>query len=246
MVANNSGKNVTRLALPFALLVFILLLAVAAGSISRTNDLIFSHEILERRNNVLHEMDRLDESLQSAREAHLHFILTPEKEDLVNFDAAVAETWARLDRVSVMTKDDNGYPERMEQLRGLIRLEFRQFADNMRTTHTLLIFHTPDADANSNRVRAAMQKLKDDQEEILRVGDEAARTRARRVEFSISLLVGGFSVLVTALLLLVLLESRKLRIPGQFGQTQLETSLQLTQPESAAAAAAGDGKSKSS
>jgi GAF domain-containing protein len=48
-------------------------------------------------------MDGVEDGLQDAREAALHYVLTPEKEDLVTFEEAVAQTWARLDRISNMT-----------------------------------------------------------------------------------------------------------------------------------------------
>jgi hypothetical protein len=93
---------------------------------------------------------------------------------------------------------------------------------------------------------AAMQKLKDDEKEILRARSEAAQARARDVARSVSLVVSGCSVLVPALILLLILESRKLRIAGQNAsgaQIRLEGPVQQLQPERAAAAAAGDEKS---
>jgi CHASE3 domain sensor protein len=250
MSVSNNRKNVLSSALPFAVLVLVLLVAMAAGSIAvggilRNRDLSTSQEWVEHTHLVLHDMDELEDSLQDAREAALHYVLTPEKEDLINFQKAVVETWIRLERISDMTRDDKGYPERIEQLRGLIEKEFQQSQDYMRTTHTLLLFHSPAADANSDRVRAAMQKLKKDEEEILRIRGEAARARARDVASSVSLVVGCFSVLVAALILLLVLEFQKLRIAGQNAsgaQTRLEGSLQQLQPGRVAAAAAGDEK----
>jgi len=95
-------------------------------------------------------------------------------------------------------------------------------------------------------VRAAMQRLKDDEEAILRVRSEAARVRARDVARGASLVVGGFSVLVAVLILLTILESRKLfaQQTAPNTQTRLEEPLQQLQAERAAAAAAGDGKNK--
>ena len=246
MVASNDRKN----ALPFAFLVVVVLVAIVAvrlsvGVISRSGDLYTSQELLEHTHLVLHEVAEAEDSLQDAREAALHYVLTPEQEDLINFDEAVRKTWVRLERISALTQDDKGYPERIEQLRGLIEKEFRQSEDNMRTKHTLLLFHSPEADANRDHVRAAMQKLKADEEEVLRERSEVARARAIEVERSISVVVGGFTSLVAALVLLLMRESKKLRIAGQNGsgaQSRLGGPLQQLQPESAAAAAAGDEK----
>lgn len=236
MAASNDGKNAVsnaldaRKVLPFSLLLILLLVALAVSSISRNNDLLRSQELVERSHRVLHEVDRAEDSLQEAREAHLHYINTPEEEDLINFNGAVAETWTHLDRISQMTMEDQGYPERMEQLRSLVKAEFQQESDNMRTTHTLLIYHSPATDARRDRVRAALQKLKDDEEKNLRARNDEGRVRALGVERSVFLLIGGFSVLVAVLLLLAIRESRKRRSAGP-----------LQQPAESMAAA-GDGK----
>jgi len=251
MVVSNNRKNGLSRAIPFAFIVLALLITIAVGrmalgGISRTSDLLTSQEWVNHTNLVLHEMDEAENSLQDAREAELHYILTPEQEDLIDFQNAEMKTWLRVERISDMTRDDEGYPERIEQLRGLVKAEFQQYSNNMRTTHTLLIFHSPAADANRDRVRAAMQKLKDDEKAILRVRSEAARVRAHDVARGASLIVGGFSVLVAVLILLMILESSKLfaqqNAPNT--QTRLEGPLQQLQPESAATMAAGDGKNK--
>lgn len=233
MVANNNRKNGLSRALPFAFLVLALVVAMAVGrmalgSISGNSDLLTSQEWVNHTHLVLHEIDEAEDSLQDAREAALHYILTPEQEDLINFDEAVKKTWVRLARITDLTADEKGFPERMAQLRGLIEKEFQQSSNNMRTKHTLLIFHSPEADANRDHVRAAMQKLKHDEEEILRVRKEAARDRAHDVSRSGFLVVGGFSVLVAVLILLVILESRKLFAEQNAPNTQsrLEESLQ--------------------
>jgi diguanylate cyclase (GGDEF)-like protein len=238
---NSNGKNVfsgaldARKLLPFAfVLMLAFLVAMAFDSASRTRELLSSQEFVERTNSVLHEMDGVEDGLQDAREAALHYVLTPEKQDLVTFEDAVAQTWTRLDRIVQMTKDDKGYPQRIEQLRGWIKDELQQLRDNMRTTHTLLIFHTPDADRNRDRVRDGIQKFKDDEEELLRVRNEAARSRAHEVERSISVRIGGFSALMAVLFLLVIRESKKLRIAEQNAlnaQTRLEGSLVQLQVE---------------
>jgi len=244
-------KNELSRAIPFAFIVLALVVTmavgrVALGGISRNSDLLISQEWVNHTHLVLHEIDEAEDSLQDAREAALHYILTPEKEDLDNFDNAALKTWMRVERITDLTADEKGFPERMEQLRGLIEKEFRQSRDNMRTTKTLLIFHSPATDTNRDRVRAAMQKLKDDEEAILRVRSEAARVRARDVARGASLVVGGFSVLVAVLILLTILESRKLfaQQSAPNTQTRLEGPLQQLQAERAAAAAAGDGKNK--
>ena len=40
----------------------------------------------------------------------LHYMLTPEKQDLDTFDDSVAQNWARLARVEDLTKDDPAHP----------------------------------------------------------------------------------------------------------------------------------------
>ena len=244
-------KNGLSRAIPFAFIVLALLVTmavgrVALGGISRNSDLLTSQEWVNHTHLVLQEIDEAEDSLQDARQATLHYILTPEIEDLDNFQDAAMKTWMRVERITDLTADEKGFPERMEQLRGLIEKEFRQSRDNMRTTKTLLIFHSPATDTNRDRVRAAMQKLKHDEEESLRVRSEAARAQARDVARGASLVVGGFSVLVAVLIVLMILESRKLfaQQSAPNTQTRLEGPLQQLQAERAAAAAAGDGKNK--
>lgn len=237
----SGGKNVlssaldARKLLPFAfVLMLAFLVAMAWDSFSRTRELLSSQAFVERTNNVLHEMDGVEDGLQDAREAALHYVLTPEKEDLVTFEDGVAQTWTRLDRIANITKDERGYPEKLGQLRLWIKDELQQLRDNMRTTKTLLIFHSPDADRNRDRVRDAIQKFKDDEEALLRQRNEAARLRAREVERSVSVRIGGFSALMAVLFLLVIRESKKLRVAEQTAlnaQTRLEGSLQQLQIE---------------
>src|ERR1051326_8819532 len=192
-----SGALDARKLLPFAfILMLAFLVAMALDSMSRTRELLSSQEFVERTNNVLHEMDGVEDGLQDAREAALHYVLTPEKEDLITFDAAVAQTWTRLDRIAVLTKNHKGYQEKIEQLRGWIKDELRQLSDNMRTTKTLLIFHSKEADFNRDRVRDGIQKFKEDEEALLAQRNEAARARARAVESSVTVRIGGFSALM--------------------------------------------------
>jgi len=241
LFSSKNGQNVlssaldARKLLPFAfILMLAFLVAMALDSVSRTRELLSSQEFVERTNSVLHEMDGVEDGLQDAREAALHYVLTPEKEDLVAFDEAVAQTWSRLSEIERVTKNDKGYPEKIKQLRGYIKEELRQLSDNMRTTKTLLIFHSKEADFNRDRVRDGIQKFKDDEEALLAQRNEAARARARAVESSVTVRIGGFSALMAVLFLLVIRESKKLRIAEQtalHAQTSLEGSLQQLQSE---------------
>jgi CHASE3 domain sensor protein len=214
----NNGKNVlssalaARNTLPLVcVLMLVLLVAMALGSFSHTRELLRSQAEVERANGVVHEIDSLEDGLQDAREAALHYILTPEKEDLVAFEAAAAQSWVHLDRVAMRTKEDPGYPQRIEQLRGWIDDELRQYRDYMRTTHTLLVFHSAESDFKRDRVRAAIQKLKEDQEKLLRQSNDLASLRTHEVERSVSLLIGGFSGLMAVLFLLVTRSPKKVR-----------------------------------
>src|ERR1051326_3040710 len=236
-----NGRNVlssaldARKLLPFAFILMLLfLVAMALDSRSRTGELLSSQEFVERTNTVLHEMDGVEDGLQDAREAALHYVLTPEQEDLVTFDAAVAQTWTRLDRIAGLMKSDKNYSQKIEELRSFIRAELRQLSDNMRTTKTLLIFHSKEADFNRDRTRDAIQKFKDDEEALLSQRNEATKARAHTLEASVTWRILGFSVLMAVLFLLAIRESKKLRIAEQTAlnaQTKLEGSLQQLQVE---------------
>ena len=67
-------------------LLFAMAVAMAIVSISRNSDLLTSQEWVEHTHRVLHEMDEAEDSLQDAREAQLHYVLTPEEVDLINFE----------------------------------------------------------------------------------------------------------------------------------------------------------------
>ena len=117
----SSGKNVLSSALdagkllPFAfVLMLAFLVAMAWDSFSRTRELLSSQLFVERTNSVLHEMDGVEDGLQDAREAALHYVLTPEKEDLVAFDVAVEQTWTRLNNVAKESKDDPAMQARLQ------------------------------------------------------------------------------------------------------------------------------------
>ena len=79
------------------------LVALAWDGFSRTRELLNSQAYVEHTHQVLHEMEGIEDGLQDAREAWLHYILTPEKQDLDTFEGAVAKVWMQVDRVSYLT-----------------------------------------------------------------------------------------------------------------------------------------------
>jgi diguanylate cyclase (GGDEF)-like protein len=237
----SSGKSMLRSALdarkllPFAfVLMLAFLVAMAWDSFSRTRELLSSLAYVEHTHQVLYELDAIQDGLQDARRAWAHYILTPEKQDLDAFDEAVKQTWMRVDRVVFLTKDDAAQQERLKQLQIWIGEELQQLRDNLRVSKTLLIYHSPESDFKLDRVRNAILKFRDEQEAILAERNKAAQLRAQEVERSVSVRIGGFSALMAVLFLLVIRESKKLRIAEQsalHSQTKLEGSLQQLQSE---------------
>jgi diguanylate cyclase (GGDEF)-like protein len=150
------------------------------------------------------------------------------------FDEAVKQTWMRVDRVVFLTRDDSAQQERLKQLQLWIGEELQQLRDNLRVSKTLLIYHSPESDSKLDRVRNAILKFRDEQETILRERNQASQLRAQEVERSVAVRIGGFSILMAVLFLLVIRESKKLRIAEQaalHAQTKLEGSLQRLQVE---------------
>ncbi|HZI58027.1 MAG TPA: diguanylate cyclase, partial [Verrucomicrobiae bacterium] len=189
---------------------------------------------MEHTHQVLYEMDAIQDGLGDAREAWLHYVLTPEQQDLDTFAESSKQVWKHVARVEELTKDDPAQQERIKQLQVWITEELKQLGDNLRTNKTLLIYHSPATDFKQDRVRNAVQKFKDEQEIILRERNLAAQARAQEVERSVSVRVGVFSALMAVLFLLVIRESKKLRIAEQaalHSQTRLEGSLQQLQIE---------------
>jgi diguanylate cyclase (GGDEF)-like protein len=237
----SSSKNVLKSALdarkllPFAfILMLAFLVAMAWDSFSRTRELLSSQAYVEHTHQVLYELDAIQDGLGDAREAWLHYILTPEKQDLDAFDDSYKQIWKRVRGVEDLTKDDPATRDQIKQLEGSIAEELQQLRDNLRTNKTLLIYHSPATDFKQDRVRNAVQKFRSEQETILHERNLATQARAQEVERSVSVRVFGFSVLMAVLFLLVIRESKKLRVAEQsalHSQTRLEGSLQQLQIE---------------
>jgi diguanylate cyclase (GGDEF)-like protein len=240
-LSNNNGKNVlssaldARKLLPFAfVLMLAFLVAMAWDSFSRTRELLSSQAYVEHTHQVLYELDAIQDGLGDAREAWLHYVLTPEKQDLDAFDDSYKQIWKRVRGVEDLTKDDQATRDQIKQLEGSIAEELQQLRDNLRTNKTLLIYHTPATDFKQDRVRNSIQKFRAVQEELLRERNMATQARAQEVERSVSVRVGGFSLLMAVLFLLVIRDSKKLRIAEQaalHAQNKLEGSLQQLQLE---------------
>ncbi|HZS26707.1 MAG TPA: CHASE3 domain-containing protein [Candidatus Angelobacter sp.] len=201
-----------------AAIAFILILGfwgiLVWDSFSRTRELQSSQAYAQHTNQVLYELDGVQNALGDAREAWLHYILTPEKEDLAAFDDSAQQVWTRLARLEDLTRDDPTSDE-TKQLEGSIAEESQQMRDNLRTNKTLLIFHSPATDARQSRVRNAVQKLRAEQEAFLRERNLATQTRTEEMERSVSILVSLFSLLMAVLFVLIILESKKLLISRQ-------------------------------
>lgn len=224
-----------RKLLPFAFILMLAFLVVLAWEgFASTKELLNAQSYVEHTHEVLHEMDGVEDGLQDAREAWLHYVLTPEKLDLDNFEAAVEQIWSRLQGVESKIQDDPEAVQNIKQLRVWINDELLQLRANLRTQHTLLIFHSHDSDYRRDRVRDAIQKFKDDQERVLRQRNQAAQDRAQQITRSVLSRIGVFSLLMGVLFLLVLGESKKLRVAEQsalLAQTRLEGSLLQLQGE---------------
>jgi diguanylate cyclase (GGDEF)-like protein len=237
----SSGKNVLQSALdarkllPFAfILMLAFLVAMAWDSFSRTRELLSSQAYVDHTHQVLYELDAIQDGLGDAREAWLHYILTPEQQDLDTFAESSKQIWKRVARVEDLTRDDPAQMDKIRQLQVMITDELKQLSDNLRTNKTLLIYHSPATDFKQDRVRGAVEKFRAEQETILRERNLATQSRAREVERSVSVRVGIFSALMAVLFLLVIRESKKLRIAEQaalLSQNSLEGSLQQLQIE---------------
>lgn len=218
--------------LPFAFMLMLGFLVVMAwGGYSSTRELLDAQAYVQRTHEVLHEMDGVEDGIQDARESWLHYVLTPEKQDLVSFEDAEVRIWTQLDHVYNL---DAEHQEVIRNLRGLIKDELRQLRDDMRTQHTKLIYHSQESDEKRDRVRDAIQKFKDEEVRILRDRNQAAEERARQITRSTTIRIVAFSALMGVLFLLVMRDSKKLRVAEQkalFAQTRLEGSLLQLQSE---------------
>ncbi|HEX7286034.1 MAG TPA: diguanylate cyclase [Candidatus Angelobacter sp.] len=224
-----------RKLLPFAFILMLAFLVVMAwDGYASTRELLSAQGFVEHTHQVLHEMDGVEDGLQDAREAWLHYVLTPEKQDLVDFDAAVEQVVKRLYGVENKIQDDPAKLNYIKQLRVWINDELSQLRQYMRTQRTKLIYHSLETDEKRDRVRNAIQKFKDDQERLLRERNQAAQERARQITRNVLIRIGAFSALMGALFAVVMRESKKLRIAEQtalLAQNNLEGSLLQLQSE---------------
>jgi diguanylate cyclase (GGDEF)-like protein len=220
-----------RTLLPIAfILMLAFLVAMAWDGFASTGELLNAQAYVQHTHQVLHDMDGVEDGLQDAREAWLHYILTPEQQDRDNFSDAEVRIWTQMDHVALSAENQSS----IKQLRGLIEDELRQLRDDMRTQHTKLIYHSQESDEKRDRVRDAIQKFKDEQETILRERNQAAQVRAHQITRNVLLRILGFSALMGVLFMLVMRESKKLRIAEQtalLAQTRLEGSLLQLQSE---------------
>lgn len=222
----------TRTLLPVAfLLMLAFLVAMAWDGYSSSNELLAAQAYVQRTHQVLHEMDGMEDGLQDAREARLHYILTPEQQDLLDFEEAEVRVWTQMDRVTQM---DPEHKASLNDLRALIREELRQLRTDMRVLHTKLIYHSQETDEKRNHVMSAIDEFKNNEERLLRERNQAAENRAAQITRSTFLRILAFSVLMGVLFFLVMRDSKKLRVAEQkalFAQTRLEGSLLQLQSE---------------
>lgn len=221
-----------RKLLPFAFIVMLaFLVALAWSGFSSTRELLSAQAYVQRTHQVLHELDGVEDGIQDARESWLHYVLTPEKQDLTSFEDAEVRVWTQLDHVYNL---DLEHQDSIQKLRGLIKDELRQLRDDMRTQHTKLIYHSQESDEKRDRVRDAIEEFKAEEERILRERNQAAELRAQQITTSVSVRIVFFSALMGILFLLVMRESKKLRVAEQtalLAQTRLEGSLLQLQSE---------------
>jgi diguanylate cyclase (GGDEF)-like protein len=224
-----------RTLLPFAFFLMLAFLGVMAwDGFASTGELLNAQAYVQHIHQVLHELDGVEDGLQDAREAWLHYVLTPEKQDLTNFEDAVKRVWTRMDRVASLTQDDPANKKSVAQLTEWINDELLYLRANLRSQQPRPVFHSPAADFRRDRVRDAIQKFKDVQEQVLRERNHAAQERAQQIKRNVLLRIGGFLALMGVLFTLVMRESKKLRIAEQtalLAQTRLEGSLLQLQSE---------------
>jgi hypothetical protein len=94
-----------RTLLPIAfILMLAFLVAMAWDGFASTGELLNAQAYVQHTHQVLHDMDGVEDGLQDAREAWLHYILTPEQQDRDNFSDAEVRIWTQMDHVARRTK----------------------------------------------------------------------------------------------------------------------------------------------
>jgi diguanylate cyclase (GGDEF)-like protein len=221
-----------RKLLPFAFILMLgFLVALAWSGFSSTRELLNAQAYVQRTHEALHELDGVEDGIQDARESWLHYVLTPEAQDLASFEDAEVRIWTQLDHVQNL---DPEHHASIQKLRALIKDELKQLRNDMRTQHTKYIYHSKESDEKRDRVRDAIDQYKDEQERLLKERNLAGQERARQITRNVLIRIGGFSALMGALFMLVMRESKKLRVAEQtalMAQNKLEGSLLQLQSE---------------
>ena len=98
-----------RKVLPIAFfLMLTFLVFMAWDGISSTRELLDSQAEVEHTHQVLHELEGIEDGMQDAREAWLHYVLTPERQDRDNFSDAVSRIWQQVANAKKLTEKDAG------------------------------------------------------------------------------------------------------------------------------------------
>jgi diguanylate cyclase (GGDEF)-like protein len=222
-----------RKLLPVAFMMMLgFLVLMAWDGYSSTSELLNAQAYVQRTHQVLHDMDGLEDALQDAREAWLHYVLTPERQDQINFDRAQRRTWEQLKQVG---DRDPEHKTNIVQLRALIDNELQHLQAQVRNPHPNKIWHGGLSDQKHEAVREAIQKFKDEEERLLGESTQAAQVHSRQVTHSVSIRISVFSTLMAVLFLLVMRDSKKLRVAEKKAlevQARLEGSLSQLKSES--------------
>lgn len=208
------------------------LVLMAWDGYSTTRELLNAQNYVQRTHQVLHDMDGLEDALQDAREAWLHYVLTPEKQDLINFDKAERRISEQLFKVASI---DTEHQTSIAHLSALIDGELDHLRSQLRNKNPNKIWHGGLSDQKREAVREAIQNFKDEEERLLRERNEAAQVRSKQITRSVSFRIIVFSCFMAVLFLLVMRDSKKLRVAEKkalLAQTRLEGSLSQLRSES--------------
>jgi|GEM_PF-757493 diguanylate cyclase (GGDEF)-like protein len=222
-----------RKLLPVAFMLMLgFLVLMAWDGYSSTRELLNAQAYVQHTHQVLHDMDGLEDALQDAREAWLHYVLTPEKQDRVNFSAAEK----RIDRqLQKLSEQDPDHQQNIAHMGALIDDELQHLQAQVNNPHPNKIWHGGLSDQKHEAVRESIQSFKDGEERLLAERNVAAQQRSRGITRSVSIRISVFSAFMAVLFLLVMRDSKKLRVAEKSAlevQNRLEGSLSQLKSES--------------
>lgn len=208
-----SAKYKTNLLIGFGLSLVILLISSAASYISIQN-LLFSADRVNHTNEVIINIEVVRSALKDAESGQRGYLLTNDERFLEHYQLAQERTYEALDKVAVLTADNQAQQDTVEQLRMAIKSRVDMLKEVITVKETTGVLSIEALDRGRDYMNAArdlMTKVKDREQELLVL-------RTGRMNTFIT--YTPFVIIISALIALIITTLFYIRIKNDFGHRQ--------------------------